>query len=137
MTSFDTAFAPHWHVIESADRWYQAVLRFSRTSTATWPIVIRRWDAAATGLISWAGQHDTGASVLLWELPAEPKSFVWTLGTIATLTRINPRAVQLAHVPPHRRAATALLVQQAGISFLLDDLSSLEKVAARLIKSSA
>ncbi len=122
-----------WHIIEPGDRWYQAVLRFTRSEAASTQVLIRRWDpAAAAGLIRWARQEQGRRTVLLWELPADPKSFLGTLELIATLNRVNPRAVQLAHVPARRSRRNALAVQEAGATFLLDDLWAVEKVARQL-----
>jgi hypothetical protein len=129
---------PAWHIAESGDRWFQAVVRFSAPSSAESPPIIRRWDiASATGLIALAAQARLQSVILLWELPHEPQGVLWTLDAMATIKRSGGSAMQLVHLPPGCSGATALLALEAGASLLVEDLWSLQKIFSRLACAAA
>lgn len=121
-----------WHVIETGDRWYQAILRFTATAAAD-PGSVHRWQPAEAGqLPGWLAQQQAGHWVLLWEVAAEPAAALETLDRIAAVRRFNAHVVQLAHVPARWRAELALAVQEAGATLVLDQLWSLQRVVKRL-----
>ncbi len=122
-----------WTVVESGDRWFQAVLRFTaasvphdRESVHHLPI------AAASELDARMDLSDDRLHVVFWEVPAEPQAWLTIIDVIASIRRSNPHAVQLAHLPTPQSRAAALAVQAAGVTVLLDDLWTLEPLARRL-----
>jgi hypothetical protein len=138
MTSDPQRPLPAWHIVESGDRWFQAVVRFCASASTGAPQIIRRWDAAsATGLISLATQARHQSMILLWELPHEPQGMLWTLDAVASIKRAGGGVMQLVHVPPRCPSATALLALEAGASLLVEDLWSLQKVSNRLSSAAA
>jgi len=122
-----------WTVVESGDRWFQAVLRFTAGSMPHDRQSVRHLSiAAASELAQEVGTDDDRLRIVLWEVPADPAVWLHLIDAIATLRRRNARSVQLAHLPTPASRAAAVAVQAAGVTVLLGELWTLEPLARRL-----
>jgi len=122
-----------WTVVESGDRWFQAVLRFTAGSMPHDRQSIRHLSiAAASELAQEVGTDDDRLRIVLWEVPADPAVWLHLIDLIATLRRRDARRVQLAHLPTPASRAAGLAVQAAGVTVLLGELWTLEPLACRL-----
>ena len=138
MTPGSQRALPAWHIVESGDRWFQAVVRFRDPGSEASPQVIRRWDTgSAKGLITLATQARPQSLILLWELPHEQQGMLWTLDAMATIKRSGGSAMQLVHLPPHCADVTALLALEAGASLLVEDLWTVQTILSRLSRTAA
>ena len=126
-----------WTIVESGDRWFQAVLRFTAGSVPHDRQSVRHVSiAAASELAQEADIDDDRLRIVLWEVPADPAVWLHLIDAIATLRRRDARCVQLAHLPTPASRAAGLALQAAGVTVLLGELWTLEPLARRLASKS-
>lgn len=128
-----------WHIIESSERWYQAYHQSIVSMPLAYNKTVRRWDGhSVAGLLTslkQSGNQDQanrGWICLLWELPLENVPMSRLLDLLASVSQQRPRSIQLAHFSTSIHWATALAVQEAGVSIVLPDLWVLGRVIKRI-----
>lgn len=127
-----------WTVIETGDRWFQAVLRFTAGAVPHNRESVRQLTLAEAGqIVLQIEPRDDCRHVVLWEIPRAPAAWIEFVDVIAGVRRHVPQAVQLAHLPASSSDLAALAVQQAGVTVLLRELWSLEPLARRLCMRTA
>ncbi len=125
----------HWHIIESSDRWFQAHQRSIATSPTLRCANVMRWDGqSVVGLPARLKQpvSKEPSICLVWEYPLGDIAPTRILDVIATVSRHNPRPIQMAHIRPGVAASTLLAFQEAGVSIVLHDLWTLRQVMRRI-----
>jgi hypothetical protein len=124
-----------WHIVESGQRWYQAVLAAGQSNSSF--DTVERWKLGqTTALLDRLGETPA-ACVLLWELPADGSGFLDALAGIMAVEDLSRRVVQLAHPESggwdrETWRECGMAIQEAGVSVLLADLWSIRVVARRL-----
>jgi len=128
-----------WHIIESADRWYQAYQQSVVSMPPAFNKTVTRWDGQSiadlpAGLKQSGGPGQANQTwiCLLWELPLGNGPTAPLLDMIASVSQQRPRSIQLAHFSTNINAATALAAQEAGVSIVLPDLWVLGRVIKRI-----
>lgn len=125
-----------WHIVESGQRWYQAVLAAGQPNSSF--DTVERWKLGqTTALLDRLAETPAAACVLLWELPADGRGFLDALAGIMAVEALRRRVVQVAHPEScgwdrETWRECGLAVQEAGVSVLLTDLWSIRVVARRL-----
>lgn len=128
-----------WHIVESGQRWYQAVLAAGQSDSSS--DTVERWQLGqAKTLLDRLAETPAATCVLLWELPADGRGFLDALAGIMAVEDLRRRVVQLAHPESggwdrETWCERGLAVQEAGVSVLLADLWSIRVVARRLGQS--
>jgi hypothetical protein len=128
-----------WHIVESTDRWYQAYQQSVVSMSLPYNKTVTRWNdqsiadlPASLKLSGGQGQADPTWICLLWELPLGNVPTSRLLDLLASVSQHRPRSIQLAHFPTTIHAATALAIQEAGVSIVLPDLWVLGRVIKRI-----
>jgi len=146
----------HWHIIESSDRWYQAHQRCVATSIDSRGASVHRWSGKTMlGLMAHLRQtaHRSGdtrqyltqqqaafaaASVaassiyLVWEFPLAGTTPDRLFDVLTTIGELCPFAIQMAHTSSALPLPVVLALQEAGISIMLDDLWTLQRIIQRI-----
>lgn len=125
-----------WHVIESGERWYNAIKVFSSCPSGV--VTVKRWVCGQHAeLLGALDRPELSIRVVLWEVPISTHRLATTLDSIMDLSRYGSGLIQLA-VPEIARwdariwYEVSLAVQEAGVSILLSDLWSPRFIIDRL-----
>ena len=127
-----------WHIVEPTDRWFEAYQRFVKQSPNTATGEVHRWriDSIA-GLLKRLRSRpfppvDEGAriaEIVIWEFPLGGSMTPNPLDLVVAVRDCRAGAIQVAHLRPGLVAPRErLLLQEAGVSMLLEDLWSLERL---------
>jgi hypothetical protein len=127
-----------WHIVEPTDRWFEAYQRFVKQVPMVENGELHHWriDSIA-GLLKrlrsrpFSSVDDAVriAEIVIWEFPLGGPLSPNPLDLVVAVRDCRPGAIQVAHLRPglvttHER----LLLQEAGVSMLLEDLWSLERL---------
>jgi len=136
----------HWHIIESSDRWYQAHQRCVATSVDSRGAFVRRWSGKTLlGLITHlrqttAHRGETGAAsttYLVWDFPLADSTPELLFDVVANISELCPHAIQMAHASKAFPLPVLLALQEAGISVMLNDLWTLQRIIQRIDSQSS
>ncbi len=118
-----------WIVIEQGDRWYRAICRFAPAVRE--PITALRVQRVPfdrpTSVLSRV-KSVPGAVFVVWEVALNGTDVETCLEVIATIRSELPLAKQSAWLPATASPDLRLAAQEAGITFFLDGLESLEAI---------
>jgi hypothetical protein len=127
-----------WHIAEPADRWFEAYQRFIKQTPMAVARQVYRWRTdSIAGLLHRlrsrpfpSGDEAIGAQeIVIWEFPLGRSQTPHPLDLVVAVRECRPRAIQVAHLRPGLVTTNERLVlQEAGVSLLLEDLWSLERL---------
>jgi len=127
-----------WHIVEPTDRWFEAYQRFVKQTPVLVAGEVHRWriDSIA-GLLKRfrsrpfppADEGTRMSEIVIWEFPLGGSMTPNPLDLVVAVRDCRPGAIQVAHLRPGLvTTQERLLLQEAGVSMLLDDLWSLERL---------
>lgn len=127
-----------WHIVEPADRWFEAYQRFVKQTPMAVTGEVHRWriDSIA-GLLKRLRSRpfppvDDSArigEIVIWEFPLGGPMTPNPLDLVVAVRECRPGAIQVAHLRPDLvPMQERLVLQEAGVSMLLEDLWSLERL---------
>jgi len=127
-----------WHIVEPTGRWFEAYQRFIKQTPMAVVGQVYRWriDSVA-GLLQRLRSRPFPSvdeairtqEIVIWEFPLGGPQSPNPLDLVVAVRECRPGAIQVAHLRPglvttHER----LVLQEAGVSMLLEDLWSLERL---------
>lgn len=147
MSQADTRRELTWFVVESQDRWYRAVCRFSPALSGRRESVriVRVVPASLASFVSRV-KGARGNTIIVWALASEPYSVSdvrdtsdefgkrqgpsWSesLDFIASIRSESPQALQVAALGPKAAAEVVLAAREAGIAVFLESIESLPRL---------
>ncbi len=121
-----------WHIVETGDRWHQALLSLARPGENRFATVSRWTPETATDLVARLAPIRQRQTVVIWELPMRPATGLEILEAIAAVSQHSWRIVQAAFPSAGSHPEVVLAAQELGIVILLHDLWSLRTIGYRL-----